>query len=64
VVGCCESGDEPSGSGAMELVIIIFTRVSGVSSSLACVSPNQSRVLLMPVLKHFWLREHVVRLGK
>jgi hypothetical protein len=26
VLGCCERGDEPSGSGAMELVIRCSTR--------------------------------------
>jgi hypothetical protein len=36
VAGCCEYGDEPSGSGATELVIlllfdsIIFFRISGL----------------------------------
>jgi hypothetical protein len=28
LAGCCECGDEPSGSGATELVILVFNRIN------------------------------------
>jgi hypothetical protein len=40
VVGCCECGDEYSGSCATELVIMVFAKQGKVYMILALVSYN------------------------